>query len=111
MRAHEILGSEVFASDGKKLGRVFDLEVTATGPLVNEIEGRAYELKALLVGPAAMLQRLGFHRTEMRGPLGLRFLASRLRGYKIPWDAVEEIEEHRLTLSTTKGGLARLDRG
>ncbi|MDQ3533626.1 MAG: PRC-barrel domain-containing protein [Actinomycetota bacterium] len=109
MRAHDLIGSRVFTEDGQKLGRVFDLEATRTGPKLNDIEGRAFELKGLLVGSGALLQRLGFHRTEMRGPVGLKFIVERMKGYRVPWECVDQIEEHEIRLLCTKSDLGRID--
>jgi sporulation protein YlmC with PRC-barrel domain len=110
VRAHDLLGSIVFTSDGKKLGRVFDLEATRTGPVLNNIEGRAFELSGLLVGYGALLQRLGFHRTQMRGPVGLKFLVERMKGYRVPWDRVETIDTHEIRLACTSSELTRIGR-
>lgn len=99
MRAHELLGSEVLAADGKKLGHVFD------------IEAEGVELRGLLVGPAAFFQRLGYHRSDMRGPAGIRFLAGRFRGYEVMWEDIAKIDPHRVTLSVTAFRLRRLDKG
>jgi sporulation protein YlmC with PRC-barrel domain len=109
VRAHELLGSRVFTEDGQKIGRVFDLEATRTGPKLNDIEGRAFELQGLLVGWAALLQRLGFHRTQMRGPVGLKFIVERMKGYKVPWGCVDKIETHEIHLSCKRSDLARID--
>jgi hypothetical protein len=109
MRAHDLISSEVVTKDGEKLGRVFDLEATRTGPVVNEVAGRALELSAVLVGSAAFLHRLGFHRTDMKGPVGLRFLVRRLPGYRVPWSAVEDHGEGTIKLSCSKGELERID--
>lgn len=108
MRAHDLLGSVVFTENGEKLGRVFDLEATRTGPVVNDIEGRALELSGLLVGYGALLLRLGFHRTEMSGPIGLKFLIERRKGYKVPWDKLERIESREIHLGCNKSELIRI---
>ena len=109
MRAHDLLGSIVYTEDGTKVGRVFDLEATRTGPKLNDIEGRAFELKGLLVGRGALLQRLGFHRTQLRGPVGLKFIVERMKGYKVPWACVDRIDTHEIHLSCRKADLTRID--
>lgn len=109
MRAHELIGAQVVTANGERLGRVFDLEASATGPELNEVVGKAFELSALLVGGSAFLHRLGFSRRDMRGPIGVRFLARRLPGYKVSWDQVEGIDANRITLSCKKSAVKRVD--
>ncbi|HET7483395.1 MAG TPA: hypothetical protein VFK89_11095 [Actinomycetota bacterium] len=87
MRASEILGRHVVTSDGRDIGTVFDIEADIrTDGAVSEIR-----VVRLLAGPAASILRLGFRRRDMGGPIGVRFLAHRLRGFAVEWRQVEEV--------------------
>ena len=101
MKASDLLGSKVYARDGKELGRLFDIEARKTGPMVSEAWGNALQVSGLLVGSFAALQRLGFQSRVMRGPIGLRFIARRLRGYRVRWNQLAAIEQHRIFLNCT----------
>jgi sporulation protein YlmC with PRC-barrel domain len=108
MRAGELLGCAVVSSDGEKVGHVFELLADRSGPVVSELQGPALEICELFAGPRAGLLRLGYKSREMKGPHGLRFVQKRLRGYRIPWDAVEDIQPDRITLRCTRAELREL---
>ncbi|TAK70407.1 MAG: PRC-barrel domain containing protein [Actinomycetota bacterium] len=85
MRASDLLGREVRASDGALLGRVHDVRLVVgpggTAPL---------RLTSLIVGPRRSFIRLGYERRAQQGPWLLRVLAGYwLRDTRIvPWTAV-----------------------
>jgi PRC-barrel domain protein len=99
MKASDLLGSKVYTRDGKELGHLYDIEARRTGPFVSEAWGNALQVSGLLVGSFAVLQRLGYQRRVMRGPLGLKFFADRLKGYRIRWNQLAAIEQHRIFLN------------
>ncbi|MEA2433736.1 MAG: hypothetical protein QOG54_1193 [Actinomycetota bacterium] len=109
MRASEILGKKVIDSDGKEVGRVFELEAEQSGPQVNDRLGRAWRVEHLLVGGAAVLLRLGFQHRHLRGPVGLRMLAHRLRGYRIPWTAIESTDGEEIRINVSEKDLSRIE--
>jgi sporulation protein YlmC with PRC-barrel domain len=108
MRAGEILKAEVYASDGGKVGHVFEIVADKSGPVVRQLQGRALVVSDLLVGARASLLRLGYKTREMKGPHGLRWLLSRFRGYRVPWDEVDSIAAGRIELRCSKDDLAKV---
>jgi hypothetical protein len=108
MKASDLLGSKVYTRDGQELGRLFDIEARKTGPMVSEAWGNALQVSALLVGSFAALHRLGFQRRVMRGPIGLRFIARRLKGYRVRWNQLAAIEQHRIFLNCPANELERI---
>lgn len=108
MKASDLLGSKVYTRDGQELGRLFDIEAIRTGPMVSEAWGNALQVSGLLVGSFAALQRLGFQRRGIRGPIGLRFLANRLKGYRVRWNQLAAIEQHRIFLNCGADELERI---
>jgi hypothetical protein len=108
MKASDLLGSKVQTRDGNHLGHVFDIEAQKTGPFVSEAWGNALQISGLLVGSFAALQRLGYQRRVIRGPIGLRFLAHRAKGYRIRWNQLAAIEQHRIILNCSADELERI---
>jgi sporulation protein YlmC with PRC-barrel domain len=108
MRAGELIGSVVIASDGEKVGHVFELLADRSGPVVTDLQGRSFEVCELFAGSRAGLLRLGYKSREMQGPPGVRFLQKRLSGYRIPWEAVGDIKPGRITLRCKRSELAKL---
>lgn len=102
MKASELIGCDVVASDGERMGRVFELLADRSGPVVSELQGGALEVCELLVGPSASLLRLGYKSRAIKGPHGLRFIQNRLRGYRVPWERIESIEPGRVLLDCDK---------
>ncbi len=108
MRAGELLSSMVYASDGTKIGHVFDIETTRDGRKVSDAWGKALRVSGLLIGAAGELARLGYLRRQMNGPLGLRFLGRRLSGYIVRWEQIARIAPGRVELNCSVGDLERL---
>ena len=91
LRYHQLLGMSVVAADGQVVGRVRDLKA--------ERRGDALAVTALLVGPAALLQRIAFQLP--------RFSVVPL--HPIPWQFVARIDD-RIYLRVPKEEVA-LDTG
>lgn len=108
MKASDLVGSKVYDSDGKLLGHCFDVEATATGPRVSDEWGNALQVSGILCGPVAIVQRLGYRHRDIRGPHGLRWLAHRLKGYRVSWDQVASVEHRVLRLACTEADLEPL---
>jgi hypothetical protein len=108
MKVSDLLGSTVYARDGTKVGHLFDIEARKTGPLVSEAWGNALQISGLLVGSLALLLRLGFHQRTMRGPIGVRFLARRAKGYRVSWDQLAAVSEGSVLLNCGVGELERI---
>jgi sporulation protein YlmC with PRC-barrel domain len=95
VKASDLIGSMVVDSEGRRLGRLYEIEARRTGPSVSESMGNALQIRALFVGMAGLFVRLGYFNREMVGPHGLIFLAHRSKGFRVDWDQVEFIE-HRV---------------
>jgi sporulation protein YlmC with PRC-barrel domain len=97
MRLSDLLGSEVFASDGQKLGTVHDVRLVQDGPLLGDA-GAAFRVHDLVVGRGSIGSRLGYDRghREVKGPLLLRLIFGARSPREIPWSAIREIAEKRI---------------
>lgn len=73
-RYHDLVGREVVAASGRRLGRVADLEA--------ERQGDDLRVVALLVGPLALFDRIWSVRTG----------SSRRRPHRVPWRDVARVE-------------------
>lgn len=86
MRYHELIGKRVIAADGKEVGHVADLSAEACGD--------ALCVTALLVGPTALLRRIGSRHLPL-----LRLLPPR----RVPWSAVARVgQEIEITVESTE---------
>ena len=75
VRFQELVGRDVCSSDGKRLGRVYDI--------VADKHGEELCVSALLVGPSVWLERFGWTK--------------RAHGRAIPWEGIASLEP-RITL-------------
>jgi sporulation protein YlmC with PRC-barrel domain len=78
--AYRLLDAELIDSDGRRCGRVDDIEIEGE-------PGAPAHMSAILSGPGAFAARV---------PRGMRSVSSRLLGQdvvRVPWDAVEDIAE------------------
>jgi sporulation protein YlmC with PRC-barrel domain len=78
--AYRLLDDELVDSDGRRCGRVDDIEFDGE-------PGRPAEITAILSGPGLWSQRM---------PRALRGLSARIFGddcVSVPWDAVKDIAE------------------
>ena len=108
MRVGDLISHFVRTSDGQRIGRVFDVEAAVdespgSGP------GASLRVTRLFAGAGSSILRLGFHRRDVQGPLGVRFLARRLKGYVISWDQVESVEDE-IVLNVPENELEELGR-
>lgn len=102
----DLLGSEVFDADGRRLGRVADVRFEISGAPGHLLA--ATELVGLLVSPTSRSSIWGYERRTERGPLLIAALQRWLhRGmFLVAWEDVERIETRRVTL---REGYAALD--
>jgi hypothetical protein len=107
MRAGNLLEAEAYTSDGVRVGRVFELEASRTGPQMSDSWGAGLRLTRLLIGKRSFFLRLGFQRSGARAPTGLRFLTNRMDGWGARWDQVARVEAGRVHLNC---GLSELER-
>ena len=92
MRLNDLLGAEVRDGNNRLVGKVQDVRLVQDGP---EIEGfgPALRIQGILVGPPT-IKRLGLTRSDVKGPLALKWLARsverRLRF--VDWDQVRSVK-------------------
>lgn len=100
MHAGELLGSDVFDVDGRRIGKVHDIRLVRAGPTLGGF-GPAYRVSALIVGAAALGTRLGYDRADVRGPrlLSALFGALHSRARSVPWERIERIGAGRIDLA------------
>ncbi len=79
----DLLSSRIVTAEGKKVGRVVDLELA---------RGRGYMVSAIQTGTFGWLDRL-----HVIGP-ATRFIRRAPRPKSIPWDEVEKFEGFVVTL-------------
>jgi sporulation protein YlmC with PRC-barrel domain len=110
MRLTDLLGAEVVDQAGGSAGRVHDVRLVQDGPVLGGF-GAALRLDGLIVGRRAVGARLGYERSEMRGPLLVKLVAGWLRhdGRYVPWDRVRAVEPHRIHISGSADDLPQPD--
>jgi hypothetical protein len=88
-RVGDVIGLPMADSDGRDLGKVYDIQLRRDGPVLPEF-GRALRVEALLVGRESLATRLGFARPEMTGPWPIdRWGRRALRRTRVvPWECV-----------------------
>lgn len=88
IRYQELTGKHTVTADGYNIGRVVDL--------VAEQRGDALRVTALLIGPSALVRRVGFKHDE--------FLR-RAPAHRVPWALVAAIEDHAVRLRIRRADL------
>lgn len=85
-RMGELVGMKVEHADGRKLGAVLDVRLTA-------VPGR-YEFGHLVIGPGHPGSMLGYDRGDFRGPWLVKTIVERLHRNVglLSWDAVEHVD-------------------
>ena len=91
VRAAELISSRVVTADGRELGKVVDLHLSA---------GPGYEVTELLIGPAGWLERLDIARL-------FSARIARSQPDRIPWSAVDRFERNRVILKPGHEGETR----
>lgn len=96
MRASELIGAHAVASDGRSLGRIFDLIIAPD----ESLSGREpVEIVGLVVGRRGALERIGLPRR-----IALEKQEPGPDPCHIPWVAVRDIEEGCVTVDEGKIG-------
>src|SRR4051812_9193652 len=92
MRASDLLGLDVHAADGTRLGTVTDLRCVLDGPLRGVMA--APRVHALLVSRRHFGSLLGYDRREQQGPWLVRVIVRRLHRKLrvVPWSDVERYD-------------------
>jgi PRC-barrel domain len=104
MRLSELLGAEVVDRRGDVVGKVLDVRLTRSGPLIESF-GAAFELRSLIVGRHTFGARLGFEENDVRGPAPLRWLFRWVHrdARLVPWSEVRAVQAHRIHVGDTHG--------
>lgn len=94
MLLSELLHSHVVDADGRDVGSVDDVRLVQDGPLLLPF-GAAFRVEGVVVGHRAVGMRLGYQRSDMKGPWLLATLFRRLerRARYVPWDDVVSWED------------------
>ena len=102
MRLSDLLRSEVFDSEGVRVGHVHDVRLVREGPMLGSF-GAAFAIDGLIVGKGSFGSRLGFDRSEMTGPWVLKALFRRFHSSSrfVPWQTVVALEERKILISAT----------
>jgi hypothetical protein len=81
MRASDLIGQDVIAHDGRKLGIVTDLRCVQDGPLRGAM--RAPRVNALIVSARHTGSLLGYDRRGQLGPWMIRAIVKRLHRHLV----------------------------
>jgi len=98
MRMSDLMACDVYAADGRCLGRVRDVRLVMDGPVRGSLA--ALRVDALIVGGSAFAGRLGYLRGGVRGPILLSALMHRLEARAITIEAADithwDVDDRRL---------------
>ena len=110
MRLSDLLDAVIVDPDGNELGRVHDVRLVQDGPILGSF-GAALSIEGLVFGKAAFLDRLGFDRSEMKGPATVEWIVRALHRHTrfVPWELVAAVEEGRIHVSARIGDLPEVD--
>ncbi|MCA1833818.1 MAG: hypothetical protein ABR548_11295 [Actinomycetota bacterium] len=102
MRLSDFLQAEVLDDNDVSIGRVQDVRLIQDGPVIGTW-GAAFSIEGLIVSKRGVGARLGFHRSNVKGPLPLKalfewiFRDARL----VEWERIRSIEEGRIRFRGT----------
>jgi hypothetical protein len=101
MRATELLGCDVYDSDGEHLGHVHDLRFEASGRPGPSWHCR---LTGFSCGPSSIGHRLGYGGGDMAGPWPISAMFTRwtARRREIDWTDVVSFHRPRIVLQITR---------
>jgi sporulation protein YlmC with PRC-barrel domain len=90
MRASDLIGLDVVAADGRRVGVVTDLRCVQDGPLRGAMQ--APRVAALIVSTRHTGSWLGYDRRRQQRPWLIRVIVQRLHRHAvlIPWDSVAD---------------------
>jgi sporulation protein YlmC with PRC-barrel domain len=100
MQISDLLRSDVFDADNRRIGQVDDVELVQDGPVLEGF-GNAFRVQSLVVGNGGFAVRLGYGRHDIRGPWLLRKLASLMERnvQTVPWSRVASCHDRRIILN------------
>jgi sporulation protein YlmC with PRC-barrel domain len=108
MRLSDLLGTPVVDEQGRAFGHIQDVRLIQDGPLLDGF-GAALAIEGLVVGKRQFGERLGFHRSNMRGPLLVkRFFEWVHRDARyVPWERVASVGQDRVRVAGSCEDLER----
>jgi hypothetical protein len=108
MRLSELLGAEVVDERGRAVGKVHDVRLEQTGPVLEGV-GPSLRVKGLIVGRRALGARFGFGRGGVRGPWLLRVVFGSLGrdGRYVAWGRIRSIRTRQIRITGTADDLPR----
>jgi sporulation protein YlmC with PRC-barrel domain len=110
MRLTDLLDSEVRDPSGRSLGRVHEVRLVQDGPVVGASDA-TFRLAGLIVGRTKFGARLGFARSNVRGPWLVDRLFERLHADErlVPWEAVRAVSDEVIHVDVTSSDVQRPD--
>ena len=102
MRLSELLGAEVVDERGRAVGKVHDVRLERSGPVLEGF-GPSLRLGGLIVGRRALGARFGFGRGGVRGPWLLKVVFGSLDrdGRYVAWDRIRSIHTRQIRIAGT----------
>ena len=106
MKLSDLLGAEIIDDAGANLGKVHDVRVVQDGPVLSPF-GASLRIEGLVVGRGSLGERLGLHRSRVKGPWILkRFFDWRFHAPRfVPWEAVNAITPRRIYIDRRASAL------
>jgi hypothetical protein len=95
VRLTDLLDADVVAPSGRTIGHVHDVRLVQDGPPIGNA-GASFRVEGLVVGGTSFGARLGFTRSEVRGPWLLTRLFQLLHADErfVPWTTVRAVTQH-----------------
>ena len=111
MRLSDLLGAEIVDDSGCALGKVHDVRVVQDGPVLGPF-GASLRIEGLVVGRGSLGERMGFHRSTVKGPWMLKALFEwRHRDARfVPWEAVTAVTADRIHIDRSGDALTGVDK-
>jgi sporulation protein YlmC with PRC-barrel domain len=103
VRLSDILECDMVDDQGERIGRVHDVRLIRQGS-PQGMFGPSYQIVGLIVGRSAIGTRLGFDRTDVKGPWPLKKLFGRTRNKRhyVDWGMVESVDKGLVRLKVGK---------
>ena len=110
MKASNLIDARVLDSNGEKIGHIFEIHATKSGPAASESWGRSLVVDEVYIGPRAAIVRLGYGRRAMNGPFILNWLGRHTSGYRARFEQIASVDEsgHVVRLNCSRSGLMKL---
>ena len=106
MRLTDLLDATVLDPQGRAIGHVHDVRLVQDGPPIGTA-GASLRIDGLVIGGTKFGSRLGFSRTQVRGPWLLKRFFLRLQADErlAPWADVRSVAEGEIRLRVIRDEL------